>query len=67
MQHAEYRYDPLIDGDIDVGGSVDAGMCEGPFGVPYPCVDIDVDVDVDIAMQDPERDRTPEEMSHGPR
>jgi len=66
VQHAEHRYDPLVGGDVDVDASVDAGICEGPFGVPYPCVDVDadVDVDVDVGMQDPERDRTPEEMSH---
>jgi hypothetical protein len=29
-------------------------------------VDLDIDADVDIAMQDPERDRTPDEMTHAP-
>jgi Alpha/beta hydrolase len=62
VQEADHRYDPLADVDADVEWHVPRGPFGVPIGPPVPSVD----VDVDVAMQDPERDRDPHEMSHRP-
>lgn len=58
VQEAQHRYDPLM--DVNVEWKVPRGPFGVPLGPPLP-----TNVDVDMAMQDPERDRTPTEISHG--
>jgi pimeloyl-ACP methyl ester carboxylesterase len=57
VHEAEHRYDPLM--DVKVEWTVPRGPFGIPLGPPVP-----TNVDVDMAMQDPERDRTPTEISH---
>jgi len=57
VQAAQHRYDPLA--DVHVGWRAPK-LFGVPVGPPVPA-----HVDVDIAMQDPERDRTPTEITHG--
>lgn len=57
VQEAQHRYDPLA--DVHVEWRVPK-LFGAPVGPPVPA-----HVAVDIAMQDPERDRTPTEITHG--
>jgi Alpha/beta hydrolase len=57
VREAEHRYDPLM--DVKVEWKTPRGPFGVPIGPPLP-----TSVDVDMAMQDPERDRTPTEISH---
>jgi Alpha/beta hydrolase len=62
VREADHRYDPLADVDADVEWHVPRGPLGVPIGPPVPSFDIDVD----LAMQDPERDRDPQQMSYQP-
>jgi Alpha/beta hydrolase len=57
VQEAPHRYDPLADVHVEWKVPKVFGV---PVGPPLPS-----HVDVDMAMQDPERDRTPTEITHG--
>jgi len=57
VQEAPHRYDPLADVHVEWKVPKVFGV---PVGPPVP-----THVDVDMAMQDPERDRTPTEITHG--
>ncbi|MGH3453383.1 MAG: alpha/beta hydrolase [Nocardioidaceae bacterium] len=57
VQEAQHRYDPLADVHVEWKVPKVFGV---PVGPPVP-----TNVDVDMAMQDPERDRTPTQRSHG--
>jgi pimeloyl-ACP methyl ester carboxylesterase len=57
VQEASHRYDPLADVHVEWKVPKVFGV---PVGPPVP-----THVDVDMAMQDPERDRTPTEITHG--
>jgi hypothetical protein len=59
VREADHRYDPLMDVDLELT------VPRGPFGIPVG-PPIPTSVGVDMAMQDPERDRTPIEITHGP-